>query len=140
MRRSKASCALAVAGIGIVCLAATLVPTVSAVGATASVSAVKATAATHTSLTFTVSGSASRYRVYVAKVHHKLVAADLSGDPSSGWSKSKTLTVTGLSYSTTPYYFRVLAESGGRHAYSNTFGPVGLASGGRDRLRRHSRD
>ncbi|HEX3705362.1 MAG TPA: endonuclease/exonuclease/phosphatase family protein [Mycobacteriales bacterium] len=97
-----------------------------ATGASASVSGAKLTGATHSSLTITVTGHASRFRVYVAKVHHQLIAADLHNDPSSGWSKSHTLTVTGLKYSTTPYFFRVLAESGRRHAYSATFGPVGL--------------
>jgi hypothetical protein len=117
---------LLVVSASAVCLAATLVPAAAAPSATASVSRVAATGATHTSLTFTVSGAASRYRVYVAQVHHQLIAADLPHDASSGWSTSKTLTVSGLKYSTDPFFFRVVAESGTRHAYSNTFGPVGL--------------
>jgi endonuclease/exonuclease/phosphatase family metal-dependent hydrolase len=97
-----------------------------AAAASPSISKVTVTGATHHSLTFKITGHASRYRVYVAQVHHNLIADLLHNDPHSPWSKSKTVTVSGLKFSTTPYYFRAVAESGSHHAYSATFGPVGL--------------
>lgn len=97
-----------------------------AAAASAKITGVKLTGATHTSLTVTVSGHAQRYRVYVAQVHHQLIASNLRHDAHSSWSSSKTVTVTGLSYTTTPYFYRVVAKSGSRRAYSATYGPVGL--------------
>jgi hypothetical protein len=110
---------------GVVCLSA-IVPATTASAASPSISRARVTGATHSSLTVTVSGHASRYRLYVAQIHHQLIAANLHNDPHSGWSRSRTVTVRGLRYSTTPYFYRVVAESGSRRAYSATFGPVGL--------------
>ncbi len=105
-----------------------------AAAASPSISKVKVVGASHTSLTFKIHGHAARYRVYVAQVHHQLIADLLHNDPHSRWSKSKTVTVSGLKFSTTPYYWRAVAKSGGHHAYSATFGPVGLKPSAPTRL------
>ncbi|MGN6474500.1 MAG: endonuclease/exonuclease/phosphatase family protein [Mycobacteriales bacterium] len=107
-------------------IGASVVAQATSAAASSLLSGAKFTGATHTSLTVTASGHAQRYRLYVSQVHHQLIASNLRHDASSGWRSSKTLTVTGLRYSTTPYFFRVVAESGSRHAYSATYGPVGL--------------
>jgi endonuclease/exonuclease/phosphatase family metal-dependent hydrolase len=114
------------AGVLLASLSVAAPPAAARPAATASISAVKLVDATHSSLTFRVSGHASKFRVYVAQVHHQLIAANLHGDPHSPLSKSHTVTVTGLKYSTTPYFFRAYAVAGSHHAYSGTFGPVGL--------------
>ncbi len=115
--------AFAAAGLTGGCLVA---QATSAIAASPSISRVTFTSATHSSLTFTVSGHASKYRVYVAQVHHQLTASNLHNDPHSGWSTSPTVTVTGLSYSTTPWFYRAVAQTGTARAYSAEYGPVGL--------------
>ncbi|HWC35567.1 MAG TPA: hypothetical protein VG650_12180 [Mycobacteriales bacterium] len=91
-----------------------------------SISHLKVAHAARHSLTVSVSGNASRFRVYVGHRIKDVAVAHLSKDAHSAWTRSHEVTVTGLKYSTAPYYYRVVAEAGSRHAYSLTEGPVGL--------------
>jgi hypothetical protein len=81
----------------------------------------------HHSFTVAVTGTSGRFKLYAAHRIRGVAVANFGSAKSSKWTHSKHVTISGLKYSTRPYYYRVVAESGGHHAYSLTEGPVGLA-------------
>lgn len=80
----------------------------------------------HTSLTVAVSGTSGRFKLYAAHTIKGVSVVNFGSAASSAWTHSKNVTVSGLKYSTEPYYYRLMAESSGHHAYSSIEGPVGL--------------
>ncbi|HVT63921.1 MAG TPA: hypothetical protein VHD81_02080 [Mycobacteriales bacterium] len=81
----------------------------------------------HTSFTVEVSGTGGRFKLYAAHTIKGVSVVNFGSAESSKWTHSKHVTITGLKYSTDPYYYRLIAEAGGHHAYSAIDGPVGLA-------------
>ncbi|HVU61877.1 MAG TPA: endonuclease/exonuclease/phosphatase family protein [Mycobacteriales bacterium] len=87
----------------------------------------KVTGVGHHSFTVAVSGTSGRFKLYAAQTIKGVAVANFGTAESSSWTHSHHVTITGLKYSIHPYYYRLIAESGGHHAYSVTEGPVGLA-------------
>jgi endonuclease/exonuclease/phosphatase family metal-dependent hydrolase len=85
---------------------------------------------TVSSSSFTVashsSTNATHYRVFASTVKSDLAVARISSAHKSALSTKPRVTVKGLPYSTDPYYYRVEATNGSRHAFSTTIGSVGL--------------
>jgi endonuclease/exonuclease/phosphatase family metal-dependent hydrolase len=114
---------------GACCAGAFIAPATAAPGASGLLKPtnVVVTAAAHTSLTVSFKSAGTKFRLYLG--HHKPDVAEAhlsSNDLHSPWTHKKTITMSGLHYSGTPYYYRVLAKRGSSHAVSLLLGPVGL--------------
>ncbi|HVV77578.1 MAG TPA: hypothetical protein VHC43_16265 [Mycobacteriales bacterium] len=96
-------------------------------GAVSTPTHMKVVATTHHSFTVSVKSNGHRFKLYAAHKIKGVAVANLHSAASSRWTHSHRVTISGLRYSTAPYYYRVLAGSGRHHAYSLTVGPVGLA-------------
>ena len=83
--------------------------------------------AAHHSFMVSVSGTSGRFKLFAAHTIKGVSVVNFGSAESSPWTHSKNVTVSGLKYSTEGWYYRLMAESGGRHAYSAIEGPVGLA-------------
>lgn len=78
------------------------------------------------SFTVRASGSARQFRLYAAKTRRELAVDHISHAEKSGTASSPTLTLKGLKYSTTPYFYRVVAMNGSRRRFSAIEGTVAL--------------
>ena len=83
-----------------------------------------------TSSSFTISlnptPNATSYRVYIARTTTDLHVADITSATLSATSSRPSVTFTGLSYTTAPWYYRVLAMNGRAAAWGIVIAPVGL--------------
>ncbi len=121
--------------VAVTCLAASLL-----VPAAASASAyptpptgVHVTAATSASLTVTAypSRNAQGYRLFVSTVrtdlyYSNLVAGRASSARRSATSATPSVTVSGLTYTTNPYYYRLEAVNGSSYSFDALIHEVGL--------------
>jgi endonuclease/exonuclease/phosphatase family metal-dependent hydrolase len=78
------------------------------------------------SFTVRASGSARQFRLYAAKTRRELAVERINGAAKSGTAPSPTLTLKGLKYSTTPYFYRVVAMNGSRRRFSAIQGTIAL--------------
>lgn len=69
---------------------------------------------------------ATSYRLYASTVRSDLFTANVHNAQHSPWRSSPKLTVAGLAYAATPYYYRIEAMNGRRTKFSQTIGAVGL--------------
>jgi len=96
-------------------------------------SGLRVTAVSATSLTVTTnkSANATSYRLYVSTVHAdlfyvNLVAGKKTAALRSAWAWRPSVSITGLHYTTAPYYYRVEAVNGSKHSFSAGIPMVGL--------------
>jgi endonuclease/exonuclease/phosphatase family metal-dependent hydrolase len=81
-----------------------------------------------TSSSFKVSAkarNATRYKVFVSRTKRNVYVANLH-KAKVVTSRQSTVAITGLHYSTTPYYYRVESFKGSHHRYGSYIGSVGL--------------
>lgn len=78
------------------------------------------------SFTVAAKASAHRYRMFVSTVHSDLTVANLAAARKSKLSRKPRLTVTGLPFTTAPYYYRFEALNGSKGRYSAMIGSIGL--------------
>jgi hypothetical protein len=81
----------------------------------------------HHSFTVSVSGTSGRFKLYAAHRVRGVSVVNLGSASASKWTHSRNVTISGLKYSTKVFYYRLIAESRGHHAYSAIEGPIGLA-------------
>ena len=124
-----------IALIGAACLATALVPADSANASAYPTppTDLRVTAATSTSLTVTAkpSANAQGYRLFVSTVrsdlyYSNLVAGLTSSARRSATSATPSVTVSGLSYTSAPYYYRLEAVDGNSYSFNATVNEVGL--------------
>jgi endonuclease/exonuclease/phosphatase family metal-dependent hydrolase/methionine-rich copper-binding protein CopC len=88
--------------------------------------ALRVVKATPSSFTVTANAAAQRYRLYAATTRHALGSVRINRAHRSDLGSRPTLTVKGLHYSTTQYFYRVEAINGTHHRFSAIEGTVGL--------------
>ena len=79
-----------------------------------------------TSFTVTANAAARHYRLYASTVKGDLATDRLSSALKSRRTRKPTITLHHLPYSTSPYYYRIVAMNGSKRRYSATAGVVGL--------------
>jgi len=82
------------------------------------------------SSSFTVAGKqssgANRYRLFASTNKRDLFVSNIESAKRSGLSSTPLLSLRGLHYTSTPYYYRVEAMNGSRRRFSAVIGSVGL--------------
>jgi len=88
----------------------------------------KVVAATAHGFTVTAARAAhaKAYRLYTSTVRSNLFTANIHNAAHSPWRSKPALTISGLNFVLTPYYYRLEAINGQRTKFSATIGEVGL--------------
>jgi endonuclease/exonuclease/phosphatase family metal-dependent hydrolase len=86
----------------------------------------RVTKVSSSSFTVSASGSAHHFRLYAATTRPELAVTKIKHAVRSHRGHSPTLTLSGLKYSTQPYYYRIEAMNGSRRRFSAIEGTVTL--------------
>ncbi|HEX3823181.1 MAG TPA: endonuclease/exonuclease/phosphatase family protein [Mycobacteriales bacterium] len=128
-RRTAARALIALTSLtGVACLAAAPAAAMPDTAAPAPPTGIHVTKISSSSFTVAVhtAAHAKKYRVYVATTRKALAVANLGHDTVMSASKHPRITVKGLRYRISPYYYRVETLNGARRKFSLPAASIGL--------------